>query len=126
MTSTSKFKTTEAFISGGICGHLWMPAVMAGKPMRHALRGPWGIMDGFTEPVSFREALDHLLMREGGDFQDSAFTADTRITIIRKRSVGNGRYELHVWERELSQLRDCADLVHADAETCDFMGDGDD
>ena len=118
------FKTTEAYISGGICGHMWWPAAMAGKPFRQSLRGPWGIMDRFTEPASFREALDTVLMENGGDFQDSAFTADTRITVIRKRHVAPGKYEIHVWERELSDLRDCGDLVNADAYTGDFMGDG--
>lgn len=119
------FKTTEAYLSGGICGDLWMPQVLAGKPIRKSLRGPWGIMDRFagSDPVSFAEALDHLLMEDGGDFQNAKFTADTRITIVRKRSDGNGRYSLHVWEREISAIRDCADLVNADAFTGDFLGE---
>jgi len=123
MSTTQSFKTTEAFISGGICGHMWMPAVMGGFPFRQNLRGPWGIMDRFTESVSFADALNSLLMEKGGDFQDSAFTADTRITIIRKRQVGAGKYELHVWEREVADIAGCGELVHADTFTGDFMGE---
>lgn len=121
----TSFRTTEAYISGAICGHMWMPAVMGGIPFRQNLRGHWGILDRFTEPVSFREAFDHVLMEKGGDFQDSKFTADTCVTIIRRRVTAPGKYELHVWERELSALKDCADLVNADAYTGDFMGDND-
>jgi hypothetical protein len=117
------FKTTEAYISGGICGDLWWPQTLAGKPIRKPLRGPWGIMDRFTEPVSFADALQSLLMEDGGDFQNARFTSDTRITIVRKRFDGNGRYSLHVWDREITAIRDCADLVNVDAFTGDFLGE---
>jgi hypothetical protein len=123
MANTQTFKTTEAFISGAICGDMWMPQVLGGKCIHKNLRGPWGIMDRFTEPVSFRDALDTLLMEEGGDFQCARFAADTRITVIRKRNDGNGRYSLHVWERELVDLPSCADLVNAEAYSGDFFGD---
>jgi hypothetical protein len=119
------FKTTEAYISGGICGDLWMPSTLAGKPFRKSLRGPWGIMDRFPEPVTFREALDCLLMEDGGDFRSAQYTADTRITVIRRKITGPGKYELHVWERELMDLPACADLVNTEAYTGDFMGDED-
>jgi len=104
---------------------MWWPDAMAGRPFRKSLRGPWGIMDRFTEPVSFRDALDHLLMAEGGDFQGAQFSNDTRITVIRRKITGPGKYELHVWERELSQLADCADLVNTEAYTGDFFGNED-
>jgi len=117
------FKTTEAYISGGICGHLWMPAVMAGKTTRKSLRGPFGIMDRFTEPASLRDALLLLLSEDGGDFQDAAFTADTRIVVIRKRNDGPGRTTVHVWERELPEISSLSDLVNLDAYTGDFMGE---
>ena len=116
------FRTTEAYISGGICGSMWWPAgLMAGKPVHAHLRGAFGLMDRFSEPASFRDACDSLLMQEGGDFSRASFTADTRIVVIRKRKDGNGRYTVHVWERELAQLADCADLVNADAYTGDFL-----
>jgi hypothetical protein len=118
------YKTTEAFVSGGICGSLWMPAVEGGKPFRVSLRGPWGIMDRFTEPVSFRDALLCYLSENGGDFQNPEFTADTRICVIRKRNDGAGRYTVHVWEREVAQIESLSDLVNNDAYTGDFMGDG--
>src|SRR5687767_6605036 len=119
----TQFHTTAAYLSGGICGHMWMPAVMAGKPVQKNLRGPWGIMDRFSEPASFRDALLGLLMEEGGDFQDAAFTADTVIRVERRASDGNGKYRVHVWEREVAQLH--RDLVNEEAYTSDFFGDED-
>jgi hypothetical protein len=96
---------------------------MAGKPLNKDARGPWGFFTRLEQP-SFRDALLHLLMEEGGDFQDAAFTADTVFRIERRRQTDKG-YEVHVWEREIGQLPDCADLVHADAYTYDFMGEDD-
>jgi len=80
-------------------------------------------MDRITGPCAFRDALDVLLMEDGGDFRDALFSADTRITVIRRKVLAPGKYEIHVWERELSALLDCAALVNADAYTGDFFGD---
>jgi hypothetical protein len=115
-----QFRTTAAYLSGGVCGHMWMPNAMAGKPLNKNARGPWGFFDRFTEPASFRDALLSLLSEEGGDFQDAAFTADTVFRIERRRRTDKG-YEVHVWEREVAQLPDCADLVNCEAYTGDFM-----
>jgi hypothetical protein len=116
-----QFRTTAAYISGGICGHMWMPDALAGRPIQKDLRGPWGIMDRFTSPASFRDALLLLLMEEGGDFQDPAFTADTVIRIERWANDGAGKYRVHVWEREIGQLHQ--DLVNDAAYTSDFFSD---
>lgn len=120
-TQHPKFQTTEAYLSGGICGQLWMPSTIAGFPHRVNLRGHWGIMDGYAEPVTLAEALLGELTRRGGDFQNAKFTADTEIVIIRRRIVGNGRYELHT--RTIPVERIDADLVDADCYTSDVMGD---
>lgn len=120
---TPKFRTREAYISGGICGHLWMPNTPAGKTIRKSLRGPFGIMDRFTEPASFRDALLSLLCEEGGDFQSALFTADTELVIIRERVIGNGRRELHTRTRTLAELSDCSDLVNADSYMGDFFSE---
>ena len=121
--STTTFRTREAYISGGICGHLWMPSALAGQTIRKSLRGPFGIMDRFTEPATFRDALLLLLCEDGGDFQDARFTADTEIVIIRERVVGNGRRELHTRTRTIAELADCADLVSPDCFIGDFFGE---
>ena len=120
--TTNKFHTTEAYISGGICGHMWMPNAMAGKPFRVSLRGPFGVMDRFTELATFRDALDLCLSENGGDFQDAKFTADTRIVVVRVAHLETGR-TIHVRERELVNISDLADLVAEDSFTGDFMGD---
>jgi hypothetical protein len=67
---TQHYNTTAAYISGGICGPIrWPYGAIAGRPLRKNLRGRWGILDRFTEPASFREALLRLLCEEGGEFQ---------------------------------------------------------
>lgn len=123
-TFPTSYRTTEAYISGGICGAGWWPVgVLMGKPFRANLRGAWGVMDRFTEPATFCDALLSLLASDGGDFQDARFTADTSITVIRTRHDGPCAYTVHVFTRELTELKGCADLVNADVYTADVMGD---
>lgn len=119
------FKTTEAYISGGICGHMWWPDAMAGKPYRVNLRGTFGLLGRFSEPATLRDALLLALSENGGDFQNAAFTGDTELVIIRKRPEGPYRYSVHVRTRQLSGLPSVADLVNEQAYTGDFMGEED-
>lgn len=114
----NKFKTTSAYISGSICGKLWMPSAMAGMPINKSLRGVWGF---FSKGDTFRDALNSLLMKEGGDFQNALFSADTVIRIERKTKSIGGKYEVHVREIEIAKLCNCADLINADAFTSDFL-----
>lgn len=114
------FFTQSAYLSGCICGTMWMPSAMGGKPIRMNMRGVWGF---FGKGDTFRESLGSLLMKEGGDFQNSQFTADTVLRVERRTRGGNGQYTVHVWEREIVDLHDCADLVNKEAFTSDFIGD---
>lgn len=117
-----KYRTTAAYLSGAICGNIWWPSdALAGIPINQNCRGPWGFMDRFNEPVSFDDALLHVLMRDGGDFQNSQFTADTVIRIERKATIAPGKYSVHVKEIEVSKL--APHLVNQDAYTGDFLGD---
>jgi hypothetical protein len=117
------FKTSAAYVSGGICGNLWMPKAPAGFPIRANARGPWGFFDRFTDPASFRDALGTLLRERGGDFRNPRFTADTVLRVDRVKVTAPGVYSVHTWEREISALPDCADLVSADAFTADLIGE---
>lgn len=120
------YVTISASVSGAICGKIWWPVgQQCGAPFRVNLRGPFGIMDRSVDPRSFRDALDGYLIEHGGDYQCARFSADTSIRIERRRMVAPGKYELHVWERELTQLKDCADLVDPDLYTSDFFNDWD-
>ena len=121
--TTDTFTRTAAYISGGICGETWMPRAFAGSSMRKDARGPFGFFDRFSEPATFRDALQLVLSENGGDFRGAAFTADTVFRIERRRITGNGQYELHVWERPIVAIPDCADLVNAECFTGDFMGE---
>jgi hypothetical protein len=116
-----KFRTTEAYITGAVCGSMWWPNVLGGKPFRADLRP---LFKRFaTDDVSLRDALLLYLSENGGDFQNAEFTADTRIVVIRKRVDGPSRYTTHVREREVLDMPTVADLVNADTYTGDFLGD---
>lgn len=114
-----KFKTTCAYVSGGLCGRIWMPAVKAGKCFRGDVRAQ---IDRFSDSrgTKFRDVLLHMLMEHGGDFQAALFTADTVLRVERRWVESPGKYHVHVFERELAQLRDCADLVDPGTYTSDW------
>ena len=97
---------------------MWMPAAKAGKPFRQNARSVWGF---WNKGDSFRDALNGILTREGGDFQDARFTSDSYFRIERRKVESAGVYTIHAFEREVSALPDCADLVDADAFVSDFM-----
>jgi hypothetical protein len=121
------YKTTAAYLSGGICGPIWWPVgAMCGTPLQFDLRsyGGFGPEGGCTPPrESFREVLDSVLMRHGGDFQSARFTADTELVIERRRPDGAGRYSVHVRRINVSDI--APDMVHADTYTGDFFGEED-
>lgn len=107
------------YISGGICGSMWWPiGRVGGKLVTRDARGHWGF---WQKGDSFRDALDSLLMKEGGDFMGAQFTADTVFRIEQREPAAKG-YRVRVWERDVASLPDCADLV-SEHWTGDFMGD---
>lgn len=115
----SQYKTTAAYLSGAICGPMWWPVgALCGKPLRKDLRGIRGF---YSKGDTFRDALDSLLMKEGGDFRHAQFTADTVIRIERKRIDAPGKWSLHVKEIEL--VKSAPNLVNEDAYTGDFLGE---
>ena len=117
----NRFRTTAAYVSGGICGAMWMPNTDGGKPYRFNLTGYGGFIP--REQYSFRDVLLSCLTRDGGDFQNPTFTSDTIIRIERRKIIGNGQSHIHVKEIKVADLRDCDDLVSADAFVGDFLGD---
>lgn len=112
---------TEAYLSGGICGATWWPTgSICGKPLRVNLQPKF---KRFSDPASFRDVLESVLMEEGGDFQAAKFTADTEIVLLRKTSLGAYKYQVRARVRELCAKAEFTDLVNPDAYTSDFMGD---
>ncbi len=99
---------------------MWLPAIMGGKPHRQNARGTWGF---YSKGDTFREALNHILMRDGGDFQNalSPLIRSCALNVARRSAMDHTR--VHVWEREISDLPDCKDLVNPDHYVSDFMGD---
>lgn len=116
------YRTRAAFLSGAICGNMWMPDVLGGFPHSFNLRSRIG---RFSDPrgITFRDMLLHELMERGGDFQNARFTSDTTVRVERVAATGPGKYTVHVWEREIASLPDCADLVAPDTFASDFFGD---
>lgn len=103
-----------AWISGAICGDTWMPQVLCGKGINIDLHRE---MKRFSEPASFRDVLLHILMEQGGDFQNPEFTADTVIRIEHTYPEPKG-WKVRVKEIELSRI-DCEDLT-CEHESCEF------
>lgn len=117
------FNTTAFYVSGAVCGPIWWPAgAMCGRPLNYDIAR--GMSRNVDHGVSIRDTLLHVLMREGGDFQSASFTSDT-VVRVERLSVKGGFRTVHVWEREIGQLADCADLVAADTYVSDFMTDDD-
>jgi len=115
------YKTTAAYISGAICGEMWMPQAMASHDIQDNLRGICGRMNRFTEPATFRDCLLSCLNENGGDFQNPEFTVDTVIRIERISPNIGGKYSVHVKEIEIAALE--PDLVNNDYYTSDFWNE---
>ena len=118
-----KYATTAAYVSGAICGAIWQPGFdNCGVPFQSDVRRQ---IDRFSDPrgTTFRDVLLHMLMEHGGDFQNPAFTSDTVLRVERRARTASG-YTVHVFERELSALKDCADLVRSDTFAADYCGEG--
>ena len=116
----AQFRTTAAYLSGAICGPMWM-GPKAGLPLQVDVRRTTALFvngDG-----SFREFLDHVACERGGDFRHARFTADTVIRIERRAVDAPGKYRVHVKEIELGKLPGCADYVDEEAYSSDFMGE---
>ena len=120
-----EYRTVAAYVSGGICGAIWWPVgEVCGKLHEFDCRDR---LDRFSDSrgATFRDMLLSELTERGGDFQNARFTADTVIRVERRAIQGPGKYTMHIWERELSALPDCADLVDAEHFVCDFMSEDD-
>lgn len=120
-----KYVTVKSYLVGGICGHLWMPGIMNGKTISENLRQPiWGIYPKEKDPLSFRDVLLSYLCKEGRDFQDAEFTEDSSIVVERVATIKakkNGGFSAsHVFQRKISELWDCQDLVNPDYLSSDF------
>lgn len=103
-----QYKTTAAFISGAIVGKLWS-GNKGGILVNKSLRANYD----YEKPRnSFRDVLENILSRYGGDFENAKFAGDTLIRIERKRVDGVGKYSIHVKEIELSSLCDLNSLIN--------------
>ena len=108
----------EAYISGAICGHMWWPQSIGGKPIKINL-------DGFFRRLGpgakFSDVLDSILFHEGGDFQDAKFSADTEIVIKRQKSLAPYVWQTRVKIRELAEVPALSHFVNQEVYTCDFF-----
>jgi hypothetical protein len=110
----------EAYLSGSICGPIWWPSgAVCGRPLRVDLHGKFR---RFSEPASFRDVLESVLMEEGGDFQSARFSADTELVFLRKTRIDQTTHQVRVRARELVNFSEFSDLVDSEHYTSDFMG----
>ena len=115
-----KYTTTAAYVSGAMCGNTWMPGSLAGYPHQFNIRARLARFSD-AHGATFRDILLSELTEKGGDFQNARFAADTVIRVERRCVTAPGKYTVHVWEREVASLPDCADLVNTDAYSGDFF-----
>lgn len=117
-----KFYTTSAYISGAICGDMWMPQSKGAVFLRADVRAQ---LNRFSDKrgATFEDVVSHVLMERGGDFQNARFTADTVLRVERRAVDAPGKYRVHVFERDISQLPGCADWVDAESYMYDFDGE---
>lgn len=99
-------------LSGGITGTMWWPQAEGAISFRLDLSREIG---RFTEKPTLREALLHVLMEKGGDFQNSVFTADTCLTITARKP---DRMKSRTWE--ITSFPSIADMVNAEVYHSDF------
>ncbi len=118
----ARFYTTSAKIQGALCGHIWMPQVKATVAISEDLHARFNRFSD-KSGATFRDALLSTLNEKGGDFQSAQFTADTSLVITRCKFIGGNRstrFETRIREIPISELPDCADLVHAETYSYDF------
>lgn len=104
-------------LHGGVTGAMWWPVgVAGGKSVRIDLTREEALMESPT----LRELLDHVLMRQGGDFQGATFTGDTFIEVTSRKA---DRRHTRSWD--ITSFPSVADMVSADVYLGDFMGEDD-
>ena len=106
-------------ISGAICGHMWMPSCKAGLP------GDWSVTNKrarFTDRASIAETVESILIENGGDFQDPAFTADSLLIFEYRRPTKTG-YVYGTRQLAMCDVPSLADHVDKEAYVSDFMND---
>lgn len=116
-----KFRTTAAYLSGYITGTMWMPQCKGGIPATFDIKRETARFSDETR-TTFRDVFLHILTENGGDFQDSRFTADTVLRVERIRIEGTMKH-VHVFEREIGELTNCEDLVDAETYSGDFFNE---
>lgn len=96
-----------------------MPHVKGGIDFQGNVRGQ---LARFSDKrgATFEDVVSHMLMENGGDFRHARFTSDTVLRVERRAVEAPGKYRVHVFERELSQLPGCADWVDAETSTADL------
>ena len=103
-------------LRGGITGDMWM----GGKGwISHSERLSRNEHEPFAAHLEgLRETLNSILMRHGGDFNGSRFTADTVVEITAHR--GNAHHRTtHTHMLELVDCPSVADMVDAETYTWD-------
>jgi len=72
--------------------------------------------------ATMRDVALSILMENGGDFQDAAFSCDTVVEIRRMWQEGVKNVS-HSRDVLLEKWPDCADLIHAEVYGSDFCGE---
>lgn len=108
---TIRPRRTEYILRGGLVGEMWMGGTGYLHDQSWTLdrdeHRPFAIyLDGF------RDTLDQILMRDGGDFNGAQFAADTELEVRRVYESPDGRrVRTHIHWLQLAECPSVADMV---------------
>jgi hypothetical protein len=111
------FRTTDITLYATIGGNIWMPNCHA---MKHVEMGISRTGQPFSLdwPGTFRDLLDSVSMREGGDFCHARFI-EAHLRVTRRGEVGYGTITRRRWIN--LNMADCADFFFSEDEAAEIQ-----
>ncbi len=113
---------TRVWVSGAICGNMWMPNSIGGFPINETVQSPYfPKVHSRYAGCSLKEILCNILTNSGGDFRNASFTEDTVIRFERTTVLGTHKRRVAVKEIAVTDID--SSLVNHDVFTCDLLGE---
>lgn len=114
---STNFRTTDVTLFATIGGNIWLPDCYA---MKHVEMGVSRTDQPFSLdwPGAFRDLLDSVETREGGDFASCRFI-EAHLRVTRRGEVGMGTVTRRRWVN--LNVADCADYFFTEEEAAEIQ-----